>query len=145
MDLFRRTKKSTLYIWVILLSIALVCAQGVKLHVHAIDHDHHQQHNHDSLLDQFPTAEHTHISITHLSADASHSNHHDQVIYESDACPDCLLTKISSKLPLTALLAVLFMLLLGVFRQTYVRRREVFVFFSRRCHFTPPLRAPPAN
>jgi len=145
MDLFRKTKKSTLYLWIILLSIALVCAQGVTLHVHVVDHDHHH-HNHDNLLGQTSTAEHTHISIAHLSADTSHSNHHDQVIYESDACPDCLLTKISNKAPLTALLSVLFILMLiGIYRHTYDRRRIENIHLRYLFHFTPPLRAPPFN
>lgn len=146
MQHLRKMKKSSLVFWVILLSIALLSAQGVMLHVHAVDHDHHQRqtHNHDSLLDQQPTAEHTHISIAHLSADTSHSDHHDRVIYENDACPDCLLTKISHKAPVTALIFMLFILLLtGVCRQSYKRRRDDNIHFSWRFHFTPPLRAPP--
>jgi len=144
MDLFRKSKKSALYFWVIFLSTALVCAQGVTLHVHVIDHDHHQLHSHDNLLGQSSSVEHTHISIAHLSADSSHSNHHNQVIYESDACPDCLLTKISSKAPLAALLSVLFLLLLiSVYRHTYERRREDNILRLFRFHFMPPLRAPP--
>jgi hypothetical protein len=144
MELFRKTSKSTLYLWVISLSIAVISAQGVTFHVHTLDHDHyHDQHNHP---DQLTLDEHNHISIAHLSADNSHSDHHDQVIYENDACPDCLLTKISSKVPLTALLVALFILLLtGVYRLTYVRRRDDIIFFLRRPHFTPPLRAPPVK
>lgn len=139
----RNTKKSILCFWVVLLSFTLLCAQGVKLHVHPLSHNHHSHHDHQSPL---LVGDHSHISIAHLSLDNSHSNQHDQVIYESDACPDCLLTKISNKVPLTALLAVLFVLLLfGVYRHTYVHRRDVIVLFSRWCHFTPPLRAPPVN
>ncbi len=144
MELFRKTKKSILLYWVILLSIALVSAQGVTLHVHAVDHTHHHHHKHDSLPDQLTTAEHTHISIAHLSVDSSHSSHHNRVLFESDACPDCLLTKISSKVPLAALLSVLFVLLMvGVSRQTYQNRRDDIFLFLFWSHFTPPLRAPP--
>ncbi|WP_455218554.1 hypothetical protein [Kaarinaea lacus] len=152
MELFRKTNKSILLYWVIFLSITLICAQGVTLHVHTVDHDHFhghsqhhsQQHKHDSLPDQLITAEHTHISIAHLSVDSSHSSHHDRVIFESDACPDCLLTKISSKVPLAALLSVLFILLLfGIYRRTYERRRDDNILYLFRPHFTPPLRAPP--
>ena len=139
----RKTSKSTLHLWVVLLALALLCAQGVKLHVHALDHDHHQ-HDHHTHKNELLASDHSHVSIAHLSLDNSHSDHHDKVIYESDACPDCLLTKVSSKLPLAALLAVLFtLLLMGVCRLAFVQRRDIFVFFSRRCHFTPPLRAPP--
>lgn len=144
MNALRNSKKSTLYLWVISLSIALLCAQGVKFHVHTLDHDHH--HDDQNHPDQLTVAEHNHVSIAHLSADNSHSDHHDQVIYESDACPDCLLTKISSKAPFTVLLAALFILLLtGVCRHTYVRRQDDDITILRRSYFAPPLRAPPVN
>lgn len=141
MKYLRKTKKSTLCLWVVLLTFALLSAQGVKLHVHSLGHDHHNHHDHQGQLLE---GDHTHISIAHLSLDNSHSDHHDQVIYESDACPDCLLTKIANKAPLAVLLSVLFILLLiGIYRQTYERRRDDIFSFSYRFHFTPPLRAPP--
>lgn len=141
MKYLRKTKKSTLSLWALLLSLALLCAQGVKLHVHSLSHEHHNHHDHQGQLSE---GDHTHISIAHLSLDNSHSDYHDQVIYESDACPDCLLTKISTKVPLTALVSVLFILLLiGVYRLAYERRRDNNFLFSCWFYFTPPLRAPP--
>lgn len=138
MQYLRKTKKSTLYLWVALLSLALLCAQGVKLHVHSLGHDHHNHH------DQLLVDGHTHVSIAHLSLDDSHVDHHDQVIYESDASPDCMLTKIFNNIPLTALLTLLFVLLLsGIRRHTYMRRRDDDCIKARWPHFTPLLRAPP--
>jgi len=148
MDLLRETKKSTLYVWVILLSVALVAAQGVTLHVHAIDHDHLQfhnhLHNHENLLDQATSTEPARLSVAHLSADLSHSHHHDRVIYENDACPDGLLTKVSIKLLFTALLFALFVwVLMSVCRHTYIHRSLENIPFLIPFHFIPPSRAPP--
>ena len=130
-----------------MLSIAIVCAQGVKLHVHSLDHDHsHHPGSADaqSLADAAPAVEHTHLSIAHLSTDVSHSDHHDELLSESDACPDCLLTKIINKVPFFALFAVLFMLaLFGLYRTSFNRRSDEDIYHSWQCHFTPPLRAPP--
>ena len=141
MKFLRKTTKSTQCLWVVLLSLALLCAQGVKLHVHSLGHDHHNHHDHeDSLL----AGDHTHVSTAHLSLDDSHGKYHDQVIYESKACPDCLLTKIFNNVPLTALLSVLFMLLLiGVYRRTDELRRDDNIIFTHCFHLIPPLRAPP--
>ena len=136
----RKTKKSTRCLWVVLLSLALLCNQGVKLHVHSLGHDHHNHHDHQG---QLLVGDHTHVSIAHLSLDNSHSDYHNQVIYESDACPDCLMTKFY-KAPLTALLIVLFILLLiGVYRHTLKRLCDGNALFLYRFHFAPPLRAPP--
>lgn len=141
MDSFRKKKKSTLYLWILFLSVALLCSQGLKLHVHDIGHDHHDQHSHS---DQITVIEHNHVSIVHLSLDDSHGDHHDQVIYESDACPDCLLTKVFNNVPLAALISVLFILLLfGISRRTFIRQGEEHKVQTRWPHFTPLLRAPP--
>ena len=140
MESFRKTKKSTLYLWVILLSVALLSSQSVKLHVHNVGHDHHTHHHPDALeLD-----DHQHVSIAHLSLDDSHSDHHDQLFYESNACPDCLLTKISNNVHSLAVLALLFTLLLfGLCRHVYFSRRDSQPTDRRWPHFTPLLRAPP--
>lgn len=138
MGSLRKTKKSTLYLWVILLSVALLGSQGLKMHVHDIGHDHH---NHS---DQITVVEHNHMSIAHLSLDDSHGDHHDKVIYETDACPHCLLTKIFNNIPLTALISLLFIsLLFGISRQTYFRHVDEHYIQTRWPHFTPLLRAPP--
>lgn len=121
--------------------MALLASQGLKLHVHDIGHDHHDHHSH---VGQITMVEHNHMSIAHLSLDDSHSDHHDKVIYESDACPDCLLTKISTNIPLTPLISLLFVFLLfGVNRHAYIRQQGDDNFKARWRHFIPLLRAPP--
>jgi len=109
MYILRKTSQSNLYLWVFVLSVALICAQGVTIHIHAVDHDHLKLHNHhhDSLEDQQTIADHTHFSIAHLSSDTSHGSHHDQIVYENVACPDCLLLKVANETPFIALLTAL--------------------------------------
>ncbi len=141
MMIFWRTKKRTLFLLSILLSIAILCAQGVKLHVHSLDHDHEQQHSNISSLG---VAEHSDMSLAHLSADISHTDHHDEAVSEIDASPDGLLKKGASNIPEMALLAAIFTsLLLGFYQHTFHRRRDNEAIFRWRYHFSPPLRAPP--
>lgn len=140
MNYYRKLNNTTLFFWVMLLSIALLCAQGVKLHVHNLGHEHGDQHTHDSIQ----TTAHDHLSIAHLSTDVSHSDHHTEVVSESDACPDCLLTKITNKTPFMALLVILISLaLFGLYQITFSRRCDDKIIFYWRCHLIPPLRAPP--
>lgn len=139
MILFRQTKKRNLFLWALLLSIALLCAQGVKLHVHSLDHD--QQHSHIATE---AAAEHSHLSEAHLSTDVSHSDHHDEVVSELDVSSHGLLKKVSSSVLTLALLVTMFALLLPAFyRQTFHRRRDIDTILPWRYHLSPPLRAPP--
>lgn len=143
MILLRQMKKRTLFLWVFLLSTALLCAQGVKLHVHSFgqEHDHDQQYSHIAAE---AVAEHSHLSEAHLSTDISHGDHHDEVVSELDASPDGLLKKVSSNILTLALLATVFILLLPTFyQQTFHRRRDKNSFLPWRYLFSPPLRAPP--
>ena len=142
MNTFRKFKKSTLYVWIVVLSVSFLISQNLTLHAHPIGHDHHIHHDHNP--DQFSVTDHSHVSIAHLSLDDSHADHHDQVIYESDASPDCLLIKILDNIPLTALMSLLFVLLLfGICRNTYFRQWDKHNIRTRWSHFTPLLRAPP--
>lgn len=141
MNFHRKTKNRTLYFWAILLSMALLCAQGVKLHVHDLDHDHDQQHGHIPAED---TVEHSHLSVAHLSSDISHADHHEEVVSEIDASQDGLLIKLSSSISLLAILATVFTLLLsGFYRYRFYLRRENDSNIPWRYHMSPPLRAPP--
>lgn len=124
-----------------MLSIALLCAQGVKLHVHDLDHGHDQQHAHTPAEG---TAEHSHLSTAHLSSDISHTDHHDEIASEVDASQDGLLVKISNSIFLLAILAYAFIVFLpGFYRFTFSRRRENNTNIPWRYHISPPLRAPP--
>jgi hypothetical protein len=141
MNLFRKMKKRNLYFWTIMLSIALLCAQGMKLHVHDLDHGHDQQHNHISAEG---TAEHSHLSAAHLSSDISHSDHHEEIASEVYVSQDGLLIKIFNNIFLIAILASAFIVFLPAFyRYTLHRRRENGTNIPWRYHISPPLRAPP--
>lgn len=141
MRFFRETKKRTLYLWTILLSLALLCAQGVKLHTHDLDHNHDQQHGHTPSE---AAVEHSHLSEAHLSTDVSHDDHHDEMTSELDANPNGLLKKVSNSVLTLALLATVFILLFpGFYQQIFHRRRGKAIFIPWRYLLSPPLRAPP--
>ena len=141
MNFLREMKKRNLYLWTIMLSVALLCAQGVKLHVHDLDHDHGQQHGHIPVEG---ISEHSHLSTAHLSYDASHADHHEEIVSEVDVGQDGLLTKISSNIFLLAILVSTFIVFLpGFYRYTFHRRRENDTNIPWRYHISPPLRAPP--
>lgn len=139
MIFFRQMKKPTLYLWTLLLSVVLLCAQGVKLHVHSFDHD--QQHSHIAAED---VATHSHLSEFHLSTDIAHIDHHGELVPEFDASPDCFLKKVSSNVLTLALLVTLFAFLLaGFYQRTFLRYRARDTIIFWRYLLSPPLRAPP--
>lgn len=139
MILFLQPKKRTLFLWTLFLSIALLCAQGVKLHVHSLDHDHDQQHSHITAK-----AKHSHLSEAHLATDISHGDHHDEVVLELDVSSSGLLKKVSSNSLTLALLVTVFALLFSAFyQQTLHRRHNKYAILPWRYHLSPPLRAPP--
>lgn len=141
MIFFRQATKSTSLLWALLLSVTLLCAQGVKLHVHGIDHNYDQQHSHIAVE---AVAEHSHLSEAHLSSDVSHGDQHDEVVSELDASPDGLLKKVSSNLFMLALLASVFSLLFpGFYQQAIHRRSDNDAILPWRYLLSPPPRAPP--
>lgn len=136
----RKLNKSVLFAWVILLCLALLCAQEVKLHTHNLGHDHVQEHSHISVD---TSTEHSHLTPAHLSIDSSHADHHDKLVSETDITPDTVLKNISSK---TIMLAIFFfilsLLLPGYYRLSFWRRKNDTVF-SKPYKLLPLLRAPP--
>lgn len=137
MIFFRQTKKRTLFLWTLFLSMTLLCAQGVKLHVHSLDH------NHGHIAAE-AAAEHSHLSEAHLSTDVSHGDHHDEVVSELDVSSYGLLKKASSNALTLALLVTLFALLLPAFnQQPFHHRRDRDAILPWQYHLSPPLRAPP--
>ncbi len=141
MKFFRQAQKRTLILWTVLLSLSILCAQGVKLHVHDFDHD-HGGHHHDQLDAEY--SEHAHSSEIHFAHDKSHTDHHGGVIPEMDLSPDGLLKKVSNSVLVLALLAALsFLLLPGVVCQSSRGPREQKSPLTKRYIHCPPLRAPP--
>ncbi|NOX92308.1 MAG: hypothetical protein GXP18_07630 [Gammaproteobacteria bacterium] len=140
--IFRQIKTCALSLWVLLLSVALLCAQNVTLHVHSLGHDHEQQHAHASsgMMLAGPSS----LSAPHLSSDLSHAGYHNEIVSELDASPDVLLKKVSGSVLVSALwLTVLALLLPGFSQRLFHRHRDRAVTFSWRYLFSPPLRAPP--
>lgn len=141
MKFFRRTQKQTLLIWTVLLSVSILCSQGVKLHVHGFDHD-HQSHHHDQL--DAGDSDHLHLNEIHFASDETHIDHHGGVIQELDISQESLLKKISNVVLTLAFVAAFFFLLLpGLARWTYQRRRDPTLTLPHRYLHSPPLRAPP--
>lgn len=135
----RQITNLTPLLWALLLSMALLCAQGVQLHLHSIDHD--QRHSHITIE---AAAEHSHLSGAHLSSDISHGEHHNGVISELDASPSGLLKKVSSNIVMQALPATALSLLYpGFYLQTFYRHRDEETTLPWRYLLSPPPRAPP--
>lgn len=137
MDFFRKIDKRILIAWTVLLSLLMLSAQGVTLHVHSFDHDSHQGHHSIDNING-----HSHIGGAHLSLDSSHQDHHDETTTVIDACPDCL-KQVASNLLMAALIGiVLFLPVPGLYRNKFPINRGN-VSLPRRFHLIPPLRAPP--
>jgi len=139
MNYFRQTSKRTLFLWTLLLSIALLCAQGIKLHAHSLDHDPGRGH-----IGFQSTADHSHLSKVHLSTNITHEDHHDEVTSEVDISLYGFMKKVSNGLLTLALFVTLFTLLYtGFYRKTFYRRSNKIVLIPWRYVNSPPLRAPP--
>lgn len=144
MEFLRRINKRTLLLWSLLLCLSLLCAQGVGLHVHSMDHgeDHHQSHIH--AADE--ANDHAHMSKVHFTHDISHNDHHDSVVSEIDVNPDGLLKNSSNNIFAIALISFFFILLMFVSSRQLVHcRRESKLTPNRYYLLTPPLRAPPQH
>lgn len=140
MTFFQRMHKPTLFLWVLLLSVALLSAQAVKLHVHNFGHDHEQRH---SIAPEVAT-EHLHQSGIYLTTNVSHATHHDEIISEQGLNSQALLKKMASYGPMLAIFVIAFTFLLHSFNvMTLQRRRDKDVITVRRYILSPPLRAPP--
>jgi len=143
MGFFRRINKRTLLLWSLLLSLSLLCAQGVSLHAHSLDHEHDGYHNHTHAIGE--ANDHTHISKAHFTHDTSHNDHHDGVASEIDVSPDGLL-KHSNTVFAIALVVFLFTLITFVCsRQLLHYCRESKLIPHRHYVISPPLRAPPLH
>jgi hypothetical protein len=142
MHFFPNTNKRTQFQLLFFLSIALLSCQGMKFHLHNLDHDLDDLHHaHDSVA-----AEHAHMTLSNLHPlnDLSHSDHHDQKVSEIDLGQNGLLKNLVSKVPTLAFLVSIFSILLSVYiRNTNFRhpKNDAVTYWVH--HFSPPLRAPP--
>ncbi len=142
MHFFHKTNKRTQLLWMAFLSIALLCSQGMKFHLHGLDHDVDGRHHaHQSVA-----AEHANMTLSNLHPlnDLSHLDHHDQKVSEIDLSQNGLLKNLVSKVPALAFLVSICSILLSVYiRDTNFHhpKNDVVTYWVH--HFSPPLRAPP--
>lgn len=130
-----------------MLPVAMLATQGLKFHVHYLDHSHSssdpQHHSHDidpALLED--SISHKHISHAHLSNDSSHADQHTDFSFESNVSAEYLLGKLLSKLSFNALLCSP-LCLHGQLQELPLSGTEIDHFVPHRFNFRPPLRAPP--
>ena len=143
MNYFRSLNSSTVFVWIALLSVALLATQNLQFHIHDLDHHPSQSDHHASTI--APLVEHEHTDLMHLSIDSSHADHHDSVIVETDAGLDRIFQQLSSKawsIDLLFICLVLLILFRQIFRRSAIRHASG-VSPRPRFHLIPPLRAPP--
>ena len=141
MTIFHQMKKRTLFLWVVLLSITLLCVQSMTLHIHAFDQDHEQGYSH---IGEEAVNEHSHLTEAHLSSDISHYYHHDEIMSEIDVNQDALMKKVSSNVIVLAFFSIVITILLSnIFLRIFYRHRNDNINIPWRYLLSPPLRAPP--
>ncbi len=138
----RKIKPVTSILWVLLISMTLICAQGTKLHVHYLDCQH------DTSIGLLTITEdnhgHAQHGKIHLAANGSYDDHSEEGTTELDVSPQGLLKNLSSVLSLLLVITSFFMLLLPEFTRLFLRHnRDSCSIAFWRYVLSPPLRAPP--
>ncbi|HEB63319.1 MAG TPA: hypothetical protein ENJ07_02440 [Gammaproteobacteria bacterium] len=142
MTFFRQTNRRASLLWSLLLILSLLFSQDVVLHAHDLDsgYDEHLNHSHTSK----GTSDHDYLSKIHSASDLSHSEYHDNILYEVDTSLDGALKNISSTLLALAIFILPFGLInLSLLRQVIYHHRERKLIFYDYYVLSPPLRAPP--
>jgi len=143
MKFFHRINKRTLLLWSLLLSLSLLCTQGVGLHVHNVDHGHDDHLSNIYAIDG--ANDHADMSNAHFTHDTSHNDHHDGLESEFDISPDGLL-KYTNHIFAIALIVFLVTLVMPVSSRRLIHyRRENDFILHRYYVLSPPLRAPPQH
>lgn len=156
MNCFRQINQRSLLLWSLFLSLSLLSAQGVGLHVHNLDHGHDEHpneypnesstkyHSHTHTIDEADS--HNHLSKAHFSHDTSHNDHHDGTASEVDLSPDGVLKNTHSNIFAIALFAFFFTLIPVVSSGQFMQRcRDNKLTIKEYYLFSPPLRAPPQH
>ncbi|MEN8167540.1 MAG: hypothetical protein ABFR65_08705 [Pseudomonadota bacterium] len=139
--LFARNDKYTSVTGALLLCLALLCAQGTRLHVHFLDCEHAAATGLATTDDNHGHAQHSKI---HLVTDNSHHHHSETEMSELDVSPQGLLKKLPGINSLFLAIVCIFTLLLPVFTRQAVQRHSGSRFKTLRYYaLSPPLRAPP--
>jgi len=135
-------------LWSVLLSLLLLCAQGVKLHVHDLAHgyDNHSNDSYSHIHAIDEAGDHGSLSKAHFAHDTSHHELHDEVISEVDISPAGLLKNTNNSVFAIMLFALFFILMVLISARQLVQRCRESQLILRSCHlFSPPLRAPPQH
>lgn len=123
--------------WVLILSLTLLSAQLVKLHIHTFDHDY-------SGHSETEISGHNSIALLHFVTDQSHADHHEGTILEIETTPSVQTKNASNLLPILALISGFFSIIFLTKPIFWIHPiREDDLPLSDRSFFTPPLRAPP--
>ena len=140
MDSFRQANRWRLLLWGLFLSLALLCAQGAKLHTHNFDHGCNDYHSCSHSIDK--TEAHAHFTY-----DTSHKEHHDGALSKIDISPDQLFKNTHyKKLFAIALFALFFALMAFISSRQPVQRCQKSKLTLKDYYLlSPPLRAPPQH
>jgi len=143
MDSIRQIDRRTLLLWALLLSLALLCSQGIRLHIHNHGHDH----THTDSIDGADDHGHlSNLSNPHFAHDTSHNDHHNGTIFEMDISPDRVSKTPSDNIFAVVLFTFFFTLITSVFSRQLVQcRRESRLVLHKYYTLSPPLRAPPQH
>ena len=143
MNFSRQPRKPVFFLWIVMISIMILCTQNLQFHVHSLDHPEPLQ-QHDSQIEMH-NIEHGQFAMKHLSIDSSHVDHHDLSVVEMDASPQTILKQLTMNGASVALFALIFTLILSGFYALYVPGTHSLISFVpiRRFHLFPLLRAPP--
>ena len=146
MTYFRQMNKQVLLIWIVLLSIAVLCSQGIGLHVHSMDHGQDSHLAFATNIDDLSKATHHHeqFSKPHLSLDSSHIDHHSDISDNIDISPDGLLKNTNNNIFSIDVMAFIFILIMLTPARLVIRRiQESTVKLHNFYVLSPPVRAPP--
>lgn len=114
--------------WSVLLILSLLCSQDVVLHAHDYSHE---------------AGDHGYLSKIH-SADLSHHEHHDLILYEVETNSDGTLKNVSNTLLALTIFILSFRLIQACFlRQVTYHHRQGKPILYEHYLLSPPLRAPP--
>ncbi|MDF1644402.1 MAG: hypothetical protein P1U80_09480 [Pseudomonadales bacterium] len=143
MEFFRRINQRTLLLWSLLLSLSLLCAQGVGLHAHSVGHGHDERQNHIDAADW--VEDHAYMGKAHFVHDRSHNDHHDGSASEIDLSPNGLLKNFQNIFVL-ALIVFFIAVVTSLCSRHLIRRNRENEFTPHRYYtLSPPLRAPPQH
>jgi len=140
MEFFRRINRLALLLWSVLITLSLLSAQGVALHVHSFEHGSDESHVHG--MDE--VSDHAHLNQVHFTYDETHNDYHDGVVSEIDVSPEGLLKSFNNVLAIVLVAFIVSVVMLSTARLLLCRYRDSKLTVNKHYVLSPPLRAPPA-